>query len=110
MGIDLLVESAHAQQQLTEETAGEQSKSETDQSSQRKREESRWETLWTDLFGFSPPRDHYAHLCALAASRVSAPGSLNGAGYRAAITDPQHQLQSLCFGECCLYSTSISYM
>lgn len=53
--------------------------------------------------GFSPPRNNYARLPAVGSPQVSAPRSLNGSGYRAAFTDPQHQLQPLRFGKSCLF-------
>lgn len=47
----------------------------------------------------SPAHNNYVRLVAFDSSQVSASRSLNGAGYRAAFTDPQHQLQPLRFGE-----------
>lgn len=50
-----------------------------------------------------PHPNQYACLASVASSLVSDTRSLNGAGYRAAFTDPQHQLQPLCLGKSRLY-------
>lgn len=83
------------------------------------REKRRWEGGRDDirakaknpgLTGFSLPWHNNARLATFASSQVvSAPRSLNGAGYGTAFTDPQHQLQSLRVGKCRVYQTPLCY-
>lgn len=98
IGIDKLRVVAHAQVALTEETAGEYSNSVRSQG-KRGRGVKGEKIKKSGSTGLSPSQHNYARVSAVASSQVSASRSLNGAGYRAAFTDPQHQLQPLRFGK-----------
>lgn len=72
------------------------------------RDEKRAKANNPGLTGFSLPWHNYARLATFASSQVvSAPRSLNGAGYGTAFTDPQHQLQPLRVGKCRVYQTPL---